>query len=233
MIIPIKKIIIEEGLFSPKDTIRVYHGTSPEYKEEILKNGMNISKAGTGNTSISKLDKNIQDVSGNKNYTTTSRFQAASYAAQHKNGKRLAPDQISGLDTLKNYITGKGIVTMDIPKGFDAKHKTINPEYAENMKQAKSGFIGTLKALKAKNAFKDDRVYNKDIPTSFIKGSIPKIQDSYNITKVSKNPLKDIAVRGRTKRIRKNEKYISGVKAGLGTMGIVGTIGAGMALTNE
>lgn len=233
MILPIKQIILE-GIFSQKDTIRVYHGTSPEYKEDILKNGMNITKAGTGNNSISKLDKNIQNTSTNKNYTTASRFQAATYAAQHQDGKRLPPDQISPLATIKNYITGNGIITMNIPKSFDNKHKIINPEYAENMKHAKSGFIGTLKALRAKNTFKDDRVYNKDIPTFFIKDSTPKVQDSYNnIAKVSKNPLKDLAVRGRTKRIRKNEKYISGIKAGLGTVGAVGTIGAGIALAND
>ena len=235
MIIPIKKIILE-GL-NNSNSIRVYHGTSPEYKEDILQNGMRISRAGKGNdSSIKKLDKDIQDVSGNRNYTTTSKFQAASYAAQHDNGQRLNPDQIKGSKTLKSLATNDGIVQMDIPKSFDQKHRVINPEYANIMSKAKDGIIPTIKAMRAGGAFKNDRVYNKDIPTEFIKGSKNYNPNSkaYTLhTPVSKNPLKDLAVRGRTKRIRKNEKYISGIKAGLGAVGAVGTIGAGIALAND
>ena len=213
MIIPIKKIILEA--LQGQNSIRVYHGTSPEYKEDILQNGMKISRAGKGNdSSIKKLDKDIQDVSGNRNYTTTSKFQAASYAAQHNNGQRLSPDQIKGSKTLKSLATNDGIVQMDIPKSFDQKHRVINPEYATIMSKAKDGIIPTIKAMRAGGAFKNDRVYNKDIPTEFIKGS-----KNYNpnskayTTPVQDSSVRNSAVRGRTKKIRNNEKYVAKAKA--------------------
>ena len=89
-------------------------------------NGMNINKAGnTPDTVIGILPQNLQDASKNKNYTTTSRFQAATYAAQHQNGRRVDPTKISPLDTIRNYITGNGIVTMKIPNDFDRKTKLL------------------------------------------------------------------------------------------------------------
>ena len=176
---------------------------------------MRISRAGKGNdSSIKKLDKDIQDVSGNRNYTTTSKFQAASYAAQHDNGQRLSPDQIKGSKTLKSLATNDGIVQMDIPKSFDQKHRVINPEYATIMSKAKDGIIPTIKAMRAGGAFKNDRVYNKDIPTEFIKGS-----KNYNpnskayTTPVQDSSVRNSAVRGRTKKIRNNEKYVAKAKA--------------------
>ena len=214
MIIPIKKIILES--LQGQGSIRVYHGTSPEYKEDILQNGMKISRAGKGNdSSIKKLDKDIQDVSGNRNYTTTSKFQAASYAAQHDNGQRLSPDQIKGSKTLKSLATNDGIVQMDIPKSFDQKHRVINPEYATIMSKAKDGIIPTIKAMRAGGAFKNDRVYNKDIPTEFIKGSknYNPNSEAYKTPTNQTNPLRDLAVRGRTKKIRNNEKYVAKAKA--------------------
>ena len=224
MIIPIKKIILE-GL-NNSNSIRVYHGTSPEYKEDILQNGMKISRAGKGNdSSIKKLDKDIQDVSGNRNYTTTSKFQAASYAAQHDNGQRLSPDQIKGSKTLKSLATNDGIVQMDIPKSFDQKHRVINPEYATIMSKAKDGIIPTIKAMRAGGAFKNDRVYNKDIPTEFIKGSKNYNPNSkaYTLpTPVSNSPVRDSAVRGRTKKIRNNEKYVAKAKAITAGAGLAG-----------
>jgi hypothetical protein len=229
MIIPIKKIILE-GL-NNSNSIRVYHGTSPEYKEDILQNGMRISRAGKGNdSSIKKLDKDIQDVSGNRNYTTTSKFQAASYAAQHDNGLRLSPDQIKGSKTLKSLATNDGIVQIDIPKNFDQKHRVINPEYATIMSKAKDGIIPTIKAMRAGGAFKNDRVYNKDIPTEFIKGSknYNPNSEAYKIPTNQTNPLRDSsvrdsAVRGRTKKIRNNEKYVAKAKAITAGVGLTGT----------
>ena len=227
MIIPIKKIILE-GL---NNSIRVYHGTSPGYKEDILQNGMKISRAGKGNdSSIKKLDKDSQNISGNRNYTTTSKFQAASYAAQHDNGQRLSPDQIKGSKTLKSLATNDGIVQMDIPKSFDQKHRVINPEYATIMSKAKDGIIPTIKAMRAGGAFKNDRVYNKDIPTEFIKG--PKNynpnSEAYKTPTNQTNPLRDSsvrnsAIRGRTKKIRNNEKYVAKAKAITAGAGLAGT----------
>ena len=214
MIIPIKKIILES--LQGQGSIRVYHGTSPEYKEDILQNGMKISRAGKGNdSSIKKLDKDIQNVSGNRNYTTTSKFQAASYAAQHDNGQRLSPDQIKGSKTLKSLATNDGIVQMDIPKSFDQKHRVINPEYATIMNKAKDGIIPTIKAMRAGGAFKNDRVYNRDIQTEFIKGSknYNPNSEAYKNPTNQTNPLRDSAVRGRTKKIRNNEKYVAKAKA--------------------
>ena len=186
---------------------------------------MRISRAGKGNdSSIKKLDKDIQDVSGNRNYTTTSKFQAASYTAQHDNGQRLSPDQIKGSKTLKSLATNDGIVQMDIPKSFDKKHRVINPEYATIMGKAKDGIIPTIKAMRAGGAFKNDRVYNKDIPTEFIKGSknYNPNSEAYKTTTNQTNPLRDSAVRGRTKKIRNNEKYIAKAKAITAGAGLAG-----------
>ena len=231
MIIPIKKIILEA--LQGQGSIRVYHGTSPEYKEDILQNGMRISRAGKGNdSSIKKLDKDIQDVSGNRNYTTTSKFQAASYAAQHDKGQRLSPDQIKGSKTLKSLATNDGIVQIDIPKSFDQKHRVINPEYATIMSKAKDGIIPTIKAMRAGGAFKNDRVYNKDIPTEFIKGSknYNPNSEAYKTPTNQTNPLRDSsvrnsAIRGRTKKIRNNEKYVAKAKAITAGAGLAGVAG--------
>ena len=231
MIIPIKKIILES--LQGQGSIRVYHGTSPEYKEDILQNGMKISRAGKGNdSSIKKLDKDIQNVSGNRNYTTTSKFQAASYAAQHDNGQRLSPDQIKGSKTLKSLATNDGIVQIDIPKSFDQKHRVINPEYATIISKAKDGIIPTIKAMRAGGDFKNDRVYNKDIPTEFIKGSknYNPNSEAYKTPTNQTNPLRDSsvrnsAVRGRTKKIRNNEKYVAKAKAITAGAGLAGVAG--------
>lgn len=184
------------GKILPKDSyFTVYHGTSPDIKSKIVANGLQTKYTGLEDTlTRNALGNTVTgDMSKGLVFTTSSKWDAARYAASHDPtmGKRIdntspISDQIKKLSRqIKSYVTDDGIVTMILPNNM-SKYEVLNPEAAllisDKFKtlpinSVPNKYISLQRAPKgltnmvAAEGFGKDKVFIADIPSKYVKGS--------------------------------------------------------------
>lgn len=177
----------------------VYHGTSPANKKSIIENGIKTEFTGKEGTLTNKALNGTEanDLSKGLAFTTTSKWDAARYAASHdtKTGARIdssspAWDQIKKLGRqINSYVTDKGIVTMTLPNSA-YRTEVLNPEAAtllsnistkeiankipdkyKTLQDLPLGLSSTFSPYVAAAGFGKDKVFKMDIPSKYIKGA--------------------------------------------------------------
>lgn len=176
--------------------ITVYHGTSPATKERILETGLAARYSGEPGTLTAKALEGTEagELSKGAVYTTTSKWDAARYAASHaENGTRVdntasVPEQLRKLGRqIKAYVTSDGIVEAALPMTYKSS-EIWNPEFRAivqaGVDELPSKYAGladrseAIRTIYGNVAFGNDRVFRSDIPTRYLVGSKDYVDDS-------------------------------------------------------
>ena len=188
----------------------VYHGTSPSGKASIQDSGLLTKYTGQEGTLTNKAleDTNANELSKGLAFTTSSKWDAARYAASHDPLTNNRIDSSSSIidqtkkfgRQVKSYITDDGIVEMTLPNNM-YRHEVLNPEASlllspsfknipadgipskyQQLQSVPDFASSSVNSVVAANGFGKDKVFSVDIPSNFIKGSknysIPTSKDS-------------------------------------------------------
>ena len=230
-------------LLPSSNRISVYHGTSPVAKDQILETGLAARYSGEPGTLTAKALEGTEAAEASKNavYTTTSKWDAARYAASHTaNGSRVdntasIPEQLAKLGRqVKAYVTSDGIVEASLPMAYKAS-EIWNPEFRAIVNSGTADALPSKYVGLANNsesarltygnvAFGNDRVFRADIPTKYIVGSKDYIDDAGLAWLANKSPSKGIYDNSVTaKAVEFNKRIVDSTPKRVGVHATIGT----------